>query len=284
MMAPDVGPTAAMIALGGWGDRRSFLTWAVGHAEADPLVVERNGAIVATGVGTANGTVGWLGAIVVDRWRRRHGYGRAVTEAICERLEAGGARTLALVASRQGAPLYATLGFVETSRYHTFERAGGADPQVRHADGLDRAERERGLFARRFGRAGDLDAILALDRPASGEDRGHLLRAWAGVDSTLVVADGDSVIHGFVVRPPFGGGATVADSPAAARMLLARRRLIAGPGRQVRAGLPSDNERGRAMLAGEGWNEAWSAPRMERGEAVVWRPDWMFGQFSMALG
>lgn len=38
------------------------------------------------------------------------------------------------------------------------------------------------------------------------------------------------------------------------------------------------------MLLAAGWEEAWTAPRMERGEPVAWRPDWIFGQFGMAVG
>jgi predicted N-acetyltransferase YhbS len=273
MTAEDVPSAGAMIERGGWGDRRAFLRWAIEHAEARPLVCEVDGAIVASGLGTISGRVGWLGAIFVDATRRRQGYGRALTEAICEALEASGARTLALVASRMGAPLYETLGFRETTRYHTYEAAGTNAPIA-----------ARGLAVRPFDALRDLAAASSLDASATGEDRSHLLRAWARPDAAIVVEDAAGVVHGFVVRPPFGGGATIADSPAAALALLEHRRRVVGPQRHVRAGIPSENAAGRSMLSAAGWEEAWIAPRMERGEPIGWHPDQIFGQFGMAVG
>jgi GNAT superfamily N-acetyltransferase len=274
MTTDDVEAAAAMIERGGWADRRPFLVWAVKHAEADPLVAVVDGEIAASGVGTLNGHVGWLGGILVDAGRRRAGLGRALTEAMCDRLEAAGARTLALVASRMGAPLYASLGFGETTHYHTYE-IQGTDAAIRAA---------RDLAVRAWDAARDLGPAAVLDREASGEDRGHLLRAWGRDDGAIVVEDAAGTIHGFVVRPPFGGGATVADSPSAALALLEHRRLVVGPGRQVRAGLPTANEVGRSLLEAAGWEEGWAAPRMERGEPMDWRPERIFGQFGMALG
>jgi GNAT superfamily N-acetyltransferase len=273
MTNDDVEAVATISERGGWGDRRAFLAWAVAHPEADPVVCDVGGTIAASGVGTLNGKVGWLGAILVDAARRRQGYGRLVTEAICERLQARGARTLALVASRMGAPLYETLGFRETGRYHTYELAGTDRPTPAVA----------GLAVRRFEPA-DLAAVTALDSAATGEDRGHLIRAWAAPTSAIVVEDAGHAIRGFVLRPPFGGGATIADSPRAALALLEHRRRVVGPDRHVRAGLPAENTTGRAMLAEAGWQEAWLAPRMERGAPIDWRPDWIFGQFGMAFG
>ncbi len=273
-MAPgDLAATAAMIERGGWGDRRPFLRWALGHAEAEPLVGEVDGAIVASGVGTISGQVGWLGAIFVDAGRRREGFGRALTEALCHRLEAAGARTLALVASRMGAPLYESLGFREVTRYHTYEAVGTNAPIA-----------ARGLAVRPIDPLRDLAAITRLDSEATGEDRAHLIRAWARADAAIVVEDGGGTIHGFVVRPPFGGGATIADSAAAALALLEHRRRVVGPDRRVRAGVPTENEAGRSMLRDAGWEEAWAAPRMERGEPIPWHPERIFGQFGMAVG
>ncbi|HET7026749.1 MAG TPA: GNAT family N-acetyltransferase [Candidatus Limnocylindrales bacterium] len=274
MSATDLGPVAAMIALGGWGDRRPLLEWAVAHAAADPVVAERDGSIVGSGVGTLNGPVGWLGVIFVDRRQRRRGYGRALTEAICERLETAGARTLTLTASRQGAPLYDRLGFRETDRYVTFEIPGGNE---RHGT-------NRGPVGVRQFREDDRARVEALDREATGEDRSHLLRAWADRDSATVAVDPSGRVRGFIVRPPWGGGATIADAAETALALLDQRRLRAGPGRTVRAGVPGANVAGREMLAATGWQEAWSAPRMERGEPIDWRPERIFGQFGMAFG
>src|SRR5919112_1228095 len=55
-MTPDDVTAAAEIVLrGDWGDRRAFFEWAARHPEAHPFVAEREGGVVGTAVGTANG-------------------------------------------------------------------------------------------------------------------------------------------------------------------------------------------------------------------------------------
>ena len=125
--------------------------------------------------------------------------------------------------------------------------------------------------------------MAALDRAATGEDRRHLLAAFATPETTRV-ADSEDGPAGFVIRAPWGGGATVAPRADDALAILRARRLAAGPDRRVRAGILIDNVAGAAALAADGWTEAWRAPRLIRGEALDWRPDHIWGQFNHALG
>jgi hypothetical protein len=87
-----------------------------------------------------------------------------------------------------------------------------------------------------------------------------------------------------VVRAPWGGGATVARTPEAALRILTARRRSAGPDGRVRLGILDENEEGLARLMDVGLRLTWSAPRMIRGEALIWRPDWIWGQFNHAMG
>jgi hypothetical protein len=52
----------------------------------------------------------------------------------------------------------------------------------------------------------------------------------------------------------------------------------------MRLGVVEDNEVGIARLAAEGFSQSWSAPRLVRGDQPTWRPDWIWGQFNMAIG
>ncbi len=162
--------------------------------------------------------------------------------------------------------------------YVTLEAPGlasdtGSGPAVEAAAGPVRAFRPA-----------DLDAMAALDRVATGEDRRHLLAAFAAPDTTRVVTDRGDRPAGFVIRAPWGGGATIAPLVDDAIAVLRARRLAAGPDRRVRAGILLDNEAGAAALEAEGWTEAWRAPRLIRGEPLDWRPDHIWGQFNHALG
>jgi GNAT superfamily N-acetyltransferase len=274
MTAADIEPTVQAILADDWGDRRKWFEFAVAHPACRVIVADDgSGGIAGTGVATVNGPVGWIGTIWVAADQRRQGLGRALTEATIDAAESAGARTLVLVATERGRPLYEQLGFELQTWYRTMEaparaddRAVGAEPRVRPF------------------RPADLDAMVALDRLATGEDRAHLLAALASEGGTLVVADGDRPAEAFLVRAPWGGGATIAPSPADALALLRTRRRAAGPGRRVRCGILLDNREGADVLERAGWTEAWRAPRLIRGAPLDWHPDMIWGQFNHALG
>jgi GNAT superfamily N-acetyltransferase len=269
MTPADVPEATSLVLRGDWGDRREFFRFATRHPACQPLVAVDDGAIVGTAVGTVNGPVGWLGAVFVDRDHRGHGLGGALTERSISDLEAAGCRSLVLVATKDGLPMYEKRGFEVEARYRTFE-----------APGTGTADGAAGL--RPF-RPGDLPAMGQLDRVATGEDRAHLLRAFA-TESSARVLEHDGQIRAFVVRAPWGGGATIASDPADAGTILAARRASSSPDRRVRAGVVDSNEAGVQLFKQLGWTEAWSAPRLRRGEALDWRPEGIWGQFNHALG
>lgn len=126
--------------------------------------------------------------------------------------------------------------------------------------------------------------MTTLDTAATGEGRAHLLQAFAAPDTTRVLERGDGSLGGFVVRAPWGGGATIAPGLEDATAIVHARRLAAGPGKHVRAGLLTENEAGLERLLSNGWTEAWQAPRLIRGDALEWQPEAIWGQFNYALG
>ena len=269
MTRADVDRTADAMLAEGWGDRRVKMAFVADHPECVPFIAEWDGAVVGTGVATISGAVGWIGTIWVDAAWRRRGLGRALTVATMDAAEAAGCRTLVLVATTIGRPLYESLGFQVQTWYRILE-----------ARGLEGAESPG---VRRY-RAADLPAMGALDAAATGEDRRHLLAALAAPGTTLCVDRADGRLGGFVVRAPWGGGATIASDPADALAILRARRLAAGPARRVRAGLLAENEGGLGLLAGDGWVDAWQAPRLIRGPMPDWKPNAIWGQYDHALG
>lgn len=269
MTGADVEPATAAVLRDEWGDRRTWFEFATTHAACQPVVAEQDGEIVGTGVATANGHIGWVGTIWVAEAQRGQGVGRALTEAVTDWLAAAGCRTLILVSTRLGRPLYERLGFERQTWYVTLEAPGIEDPP-------DPAVRP---FA-----DSDLEAICPLDRAATGEDRRHLLERFASPATARVLAGASGEIEAFVVRAPWGGGATIATTPDAAVRLLAARRAAIDPSHRVRAGIPGLNPAGIERLERLGWTHAYEAPRYVRGEPLDWRPDQVWGQFNMALG
>jgi GNAT superfamily N-acetyltransferase len=270
MTRADVDRTAVAMLREGWGDRRVKLAFVADHPQCSAFVAEMDGSIVGTGVATANRPVGWIGTIWVDHDWRRRGLGRALTIATMEAAEAAGCGTLVLVATEAGRPLYEGLGFEVQTWYRILEAPG--------IDGEDTAPGARSF------RPFDLPAMHALDLAATGEDRGHLLGAFAAANTTICRDRPDGTLGGFAVRAPWGGGATIAPDPDDALAILLARRLAAGSAKRVRAGLLADNAAGIELLTSTGWTDAWQAPRMIRGPMPNWNPGAIWGQFDHAVG
>jgi len=270
MTPADVDAAAAMIRGANWGDPHAFFTFAADHSGCLPFVAEAGGEVVGTGIATVNGPAGWVGRIFVSPQHRGRGLGRALTETVTEALEAAGCRTLVLVATAAGRPIYEKLGFRLDPAYRVIEAPGTAgrqDPAVRAFDPVH------------------LDAILALDRAATGEDRAHLLRRLATPATARVLCGTDGSVRGFIVDAiDKGRAATVAPDLDDGLRLLAARRAAAAVDERVRAGVVETNTDALARLADLGWTDAWTATRMIRGEPLAWNPNALWGQLNFALG
>jgi predicted N-acetyltransferase YhbS len=271
MTPADVTPAAEMIRQGEWGDRSVFLGWAVRYPPSNLFVAEDDGRIVGTGIATANGPVGWVGTIFVAPDRRREGLGGALTRAVIGDLESRGCRTLVLIATDAGRPLYERLGF-EVQARHAFFRASGLPPGQADDEAIRRFEPKM------------LSEIVELDRLATGENRAALLENLANPDSARVVVGADRSVDAFLIRAPWGGVSLMARDPDHAIRLLDWRRRQSGADHPVYAGLPDTDDSRRARLQEEGWTLTGSGARMIRGEPVDWRPDWIWGHFNGALG
>jgi GNAT superfamily N-acetyltransferase len=269
-MAPaDVEPATEMILRNDWGVRRDWLEFATSQPNCYPIIAEADGQVVATGVGTANGEVGWIGTIFVEPGWRGRGLGRSITQSIIGRLDGAGCRTLALVATNEGRQLYERMGFDVQTQYRILQAVGL--PPIDAPDGV------------RSFQTVDLPGVIELDREGTGEDRTHAINRFAAPETARVLVNGDGV-DAFVIRAPWGGGATLARTPDAALRIITARRRAAGPEGRVRVGLLDENAEGMARLTEVGFRLTWSAPRMVRGESHVWHPEWIYGQFNHAMG
>lgn len=269
MASADVEPASVAILADDWGDRRAWFQYVLASPTASTFVAEAaDGAIVGTAIAAIHGAVAWIGTIWVQRAARGHGLGAALTEVAMEAADAAGCATQVLVATDAGRPMYERLGFEVQTWYRTMEARGRTG--------------ELPATVRPF-ETGDLAAMIALDRTATGEDRSGALGTFA-TQGTTRVAVRDGVLAGFVVRAPWGGGATVARTVDDARTLLHARLVAAGPERTVRCGIVLDNEVGADALDADGWTEAWRAPRLIRGRPLTWRPTMLWGQFNHAMG
>jgi predicted N-acetyltransferase YhbS len=282
MTERDVAPAAEALLRGQWGDRRAFFDFAVRHPECEPLVAEVGGTIAGTVIATRHGSTGWIGLVFVSEDHRRAGLGSALTKAALELLERASCRTVSLVATDMGRPIYERLGFEVVGRYVGLTRPGAP------TDGDDEVDDSTRAF-----RVSDLDAICDLDAWATGEDRSHLLRAIAreGAGIVLDAASGmprphreSDRIRGFSLPSGWGGWPTIAATPGNALLLLEGIRRSRGTDRALHNAVLEQNFPGRRLLGEAGWQETWRGVRMMRGEPLDWHPDAIYGQFNFALG
>ncbi len=273
MLPDDVGPATELILANEWGVRREWLAYAAGSPACRPLVADDDGEIVGTGIATINGPVGWLGTIFLAPAWRGQGLGRGITQALLDALDAAGCRSVALVATREGRRLYERMGFEVQTRYRILEAPGLADDEV-----AARAGRVRAF------EPADLEGMLRLDAEATGEDRRHAFERFPAPSTARVLPGEAGDVDAFVVRAPWGGGATVARTPDAAVTIIDARRRASGPAGRVRVGLLEENGAGIERLLALGFTDQWSAPRMLRGEPLQWHPDWIYGQLNHAMG
>lgn len=269
MLAGDIPAATQVIVDGGWSDRSVFFEWAVAHPTCFPFVADDDGEVVGTGVATVNGSVGWVGAIFVAADRRRNGLGSALSAAVIDELEHWGCTTQVLIATDEGRPIYERLGFAIQVRY-VLQSAPNEPPPP--DTGSVRAFEDD-----------DLDEIIGIDRAATGEDRSQIIRGFAAPETSSVALRDDGSIGGYIVRAPWGGRALIAREPDSALALLNWRRR-SSPDRPLTIAVLEWNAEGRAKLAAAGWTERPGGPRLIRGERLRWRPEWIYGQFTGALG
>jgi ribosomal protein S18 acetylase RimI-like enzyme len=251
----------------GFGAR---LAGVVGFARArldgEVVVAEAGGDLVGVAAGAVFGATGWVGGVAVVPGHRRAGLGGALTEAILEVLEGRGVATALLHATALGRPVYERLGFVPETAYLTL--AGPTRP------------RAPGTPPVRPGRQADLEAVLALDLAATGEDRRRLLTAlWP--TGGLVAGDGRPL--GYHLASPWRpGGAVVAADPRAGLALLDAVR--AAPGDEVAISVPAANTPAVRSLESAGFSERSRTVRMHRGPRVPWDPAALFGAHNLFWG
>jgi GNAT superfamily N-acetyltransferase len=220
------------------------------------LVAERDGVIVGTGGSVGFGPTGWIGGIAVAPEARGNGLGRALTEAAIEAL--GPRETLLLLASAAGRPIYDRLGFEGEFSYRSFWTPPDAAPVPGDTRPLTLEDR---------------DAVLALDARVTGEQR--TLAVDVGLIGGLAMPDLSAV----ALRPPWPARPILARDPAAGAALLA---AVLEPG--MRLAVPDANAPALEALLALGCAEGPSVLRMRRGAPVAWRPDELWGVFSLFFG
>ncbi|HST54905.1 MAG TPA: GNAT family N-acetyltransferase [Solirubrobacteraceae bacterium] len=227
------------------------------------FVARRGGEVVGAASCLAFVDSGWIGGLAVRAADRRHGLGVQLTTAAMREL---GDRTILLHATDVARPLYRRLGFVPEMEFVEF-----------HCDALP-ATPNADL---RPGTMHDLEAVLALDRSATGEDRGALLaEIWP--HGACVAFDAGAVVGFRVPQSQSSVGAVVASDGTAGGALLAT--ALADSVGSLRIAVPAGHADLLAYLRRAGCPQTGGTTRMCLGEPRVWRPERIFATFNLYWG
>jgi ribosomal protein S18 acetylase RimI-like enzyme len=252
----------------GFGAR---LAGVVGFAKArldgEVVVAEAAEELVGVAAGAVFAGTGWVGGVAVVPAHRRVGLGGDLTEAIIAYLEDRGVATVLLHATALGRPVYERLGFVPETAYLTL--TGPTLPRSARGPRV------------RPGRTADLEAVVALDGVATGEDRRRLLTALWPAGGLVAAADGRPL--GYHLASPWrSGGATIAADEASGLALVDAVR--AAPGDEVAISVPTANSAAVDGLEAAGFTEVYRTIRMYRGPHVPWDPAALFGAHNLFWG
>lgn len=256
----------------GWPHRREDWEFALALGQGFTLSIED--AVVAIGLWWGFGaTHATLGTIIVAPDRQGQGIGKLMTERLIAATEG---RTLGLVATPQGEPLYARHGFVaiDEVRQHQGDWPDLAAPVLAANEVMRPAT------------AADLPLLAQLDGEATGLPRAPVLEALLACGHAILIERaGAPAGFGFLRRHGRGWliGPVVALDDAAACNLIAA--LLAGRrGDFVRIDVPARSGLG-AWLGERGLPLVASGVVMERGAApIAPGPAHRFALVSQAMG
>ncbi|UQZ85300.1 Acetyltransferase (GNAT) family protein [Paenibacillus konkukensis] len=254
----------------GWGDLRPPLAFYLQFASCETIVAEHKGQVIGVANGTQFGPTAWIGPIIVDAAFRGQGAGKLLTKGIVSIMQGKGCRTLQLIATDLGRPVYEKLGFAADGEYCFMRKSD---------ESIVKPFPEPVPMRLMTGR--DLPQAGLLDRRATGEDRSALIGVlWPNGGWVVPHADG-SGLRAFQLNLPWAAGTIIAEDAEAGCALL--HRWIDADGKRSLAVL-GGNRAAVAYAEGEGFTVVKRAVRMRLGEPLPWRPEMVFSRLSGSVG
>lgn len=223
-----------------------------------PYVLLRDGQVVGTANGIQNKKSAWLSHIIVAPAYQGQGLGRALTEFILHDMLRRNNRTVSLVATEMGRPVYAKIGFRTAGHYNFYH---GESPAFQANDKFIRQAMHK-----------DMKAICKLDKKMAGEDRSNMLKLH--LKNGLVFERAyPRRIQGFYL-PTLGEGLVVAANNHAGITLL-KGHLAHAPDKIV---VPAENVIVNEFLTSMGLQKFDTASRMIYGKTIKQKANMLFNR------
>ncbi len=227
-----------------------------------PVKLIKDGKFIGCGAAIIHNDAAWLAHIIVHPDHRNKGLGNLITKNLLEIVETKNCRSIHLLATDLGYPVYKKLGFKEDTDYIIYKQP---DSDFE----LDISEKIIGLKEKHK------EAIRDLDKRESGEDR--FFRLEEHFNSAKVYFD-ENRIQGFFL-PGFGEGLIVAENSIAGISLMQERLL-----ENEIAILPIDNLNAIQFLKELQCTPQRTLKRMILGEKRNWEPQNLYNRVGGYVG
>ncbi len=226
-----------------------------------PISFFADGNLAGVGVIIFHGTTAWLAHIIVSPGHRNKGIGSQITRALIERAEKQSCKTISLIATSLGEPVYTKLGFRKELDYIFLQ----------HKKPAYKVSQSSLPYEEQY-----YNQILTLDREVSGEDRTSLLMPHLR-DSRIMLSQ--EKISGFYI-PALGEGLVIAEDSTTGLALLSERLTP----EKNRIAVPSENISAIDFLAKREYSEFLRGSRMYLGEKLTWQPAKLYSRIGGNLG
>ncbi len=245
----------------GWGDILPSIQSYCASDFCYPLKATVDGAIVGIGTAIVHGKTAWLAHIIVHKDYRNKGIGTTVTKSLVDLVTTTSCKTILLLATTLGEPVYRKFGFQVEAQYLFFDH-GTLPPADKSPHIIEYHSQYE-------------DVIFKLDCKVSGEDRKRLLKEHYA-ESQLFVEHGELI--GFYAAT-LGEGLIVAEDCNAGFELMKLKFT-----NNKNFCIPENNEAGINFLTRHGFKECRKASRMILGEKIVWDGKKLYSRIGGNLG
>lgn len=243
-----------------WPDITKAYAFYTGSSYCRPVKLLEDGEIRAIGCAISHGKTAWLAQIIVEEPSRNRGLGSRMTQSLID-LVKNEVKSISLVATDLGAPVYTKLGFRPETEYSFWRRSEPLD-----SNPVPEVDDYKPSF---------LGAILELDRKASDEDRSLIIQDHLANARVICTK---SELYAYYL-PTLGEGLIISRDEVAGQELMRLRLSV-----RARHVVPEGNTRAINFLLENGFEPYRKAVRMVLGEPVHFKPEWIYSRIGGNLG
>ena len=247
----------------GWSDITAEFRFFMNNSFCCPIKMVVDNEIVGVGSSIIFKDSAWLAHIIVGSDYRNRGFGSHIVDYLLNDLNSMHIKSVSLIASPFGEPIYKKFGFETVSNYIYLERE---KPWIETRQSDKIAPYENKFYSE----------IIRLDKEISGEEREPLLMKY--IESSFVYIENEE-IRGFYI-PTLSEGPIFADSTDAGIALMNMKYATVDT-----AVIPETNQVGLTFLKENGFClSKTKGKRMILGTEIDWKPSNMFSSISGDFG